>query len=222
MSELLARDIDESIAWGRSQITNPTQGWAGMCQSFVRQSMGVGAWASSAIVAWRSIPNSEKVAGGTPFDAPRGAAIYFSGGEYGHVALCIGKTTNTKCLSNDYVRRGQIDEAPRDFPRWGLTYEGWSLWTPWGENGPGSGELWDGVVPPLENIDAAEGDPALKNKAAWRLACRLSDLNAYSGTPQPLGEQGYPRKAVASYQKDLGWEGTGNYGPKSHEAIFPL
>ena len=172
MTSLLARDIDESIAWGRKQIDHPTQGWAGMCQSFVRQCMGVQAWASSAIIAWNTIPNSEKVAGGSPFDAPRGSAIYFSGGQFGHVALCIGKTTNTKCLSNDYVRRGQIDEAPRDFPRWGLTYVGWSLFTPFGENGPGSGELWDGVVPPKENIDAAENDPAVRNKASWRLACR--------------------------------------------------
>ena len=216
------RDVDEAIAWGREQITDPSQDWTGMCQSFVRQCMGVEAWASSAINAWNSIPESEKVAGGSPFDAPRGAGIYFAGGSYGHVAFAIGKTTNTKCLSNDYVRSGEIDEAPRDFPRWGLTYKGWSFWTPFGECPPGSSELWDGEVPPKENVDAAEADPALRNKAAWRLACRLYDLKAYSGTPKPLGEQGYPAKAVAAYQKELGWEGTGAYGSKTHEAVWPL
>jgi hypothetical protein len=221
MTSLLSRDVDEAIAWGRGQISHPTQDWTGMCQSFVRQCDGVGAWASSAIKAYDSIPDSEKVAGGSPFDAPRGSAIYFAGGSYGHVALCIGKTTNTKCLSNDYVRRGKIDEAPRDFPRWGLTYVGWSFWTPFGELQPGSAELWDGVIPPKENIDAAEHD-GLRNKAAWRLACRLHDLNAYSGTPQPLGQQGYPAKAVSAYQKDLGWDGTGSYGDKTHKAIWPL
>lgn len=221
MADLLDRDVDEAIAWGRKQIDHPTQSWDGLCQSFVRNCDGIPAWASSAIEAWGKIGNSEKVAGGTPFDAPRGSAIYFAGGAYGHVALCIGKTTNTKCLSNDYVRRGKIDEAPRDFPRWGLTYLGWSFWTPYGELRPGSSELWDGTVPPIENIDAAEDD-GLRNKAAWRLACRLYDLKAYGGKPQPLGQQGYPVKAVAEYQRDLGWEGTGKYGPKSHEAIWPL
>lgn len=222
MADLLTRDVDDAIAWGKNQITNPSQDWTGLCQSFVRQCDGVSAWAGSAIEAWGKIPNSEKVAGGTPFDAPRGSAIYFAGGAYGHVALCIGKTTNTKCLSNDYVRSGMIDEAPRDFPRWGLTYLGWSFWTPYGELRPGSSELWDGEVPPKENVDAAESDPALKNKAAWRLACRLYDLKAYSGTPQPCYEQGYPVKAVAAYQKALGWEGSGSYGDKSHSAIWPL
>jgi hypothetical protein len=27
------------------------------------------------------------------------------------------------------VRSGRIDQAPRTFPRWGLTYLGWSFWT---------------------------------------------------------------------------------------------
>jgi hypothetical protein len=222
MADLLKRDVDAAIKWGRDQITNPTQDWTGMCQSFVRQCDGVEAWASSAINAWNSIPDSEKVAGGSPFDAPRGAAIYFAGGSYGHVALCIGKTTSDKCLSNDYVRTGKIDEAPRDFPRWGLTYKGWSFFTPFGELRPGSSELWDGEVPPKENVDLAEDDRSVKNKAAWRLACRLYDLKAYSGTPQPCYSQGYPEKAVVAYQKMLGWEGSGKYGESTHRAIWPV
>jgi hypothetical protein len=48
------------------------------------------------------------------------------------VAIAIGKKTTASCLSNDYVRHGQIDVAPRDFRRWGLQYLVWSVWTPSG------------------------------------------------------------------------------------------
>jgi hypothetical protein len=65
-------------------------------------------------------------------NAPRGALLYYSGGRYGHVAIATGRT-NLRCLSNDYVRQGKIDYAPRSFSRWGLHYVGWSVWTPYGE-----------------------------------------------------------------------------------------
>lgn len=130
--KVLPRSVDEVIAWGRDQIKNPTQDWTGKCQSFCRQSYGVRAWAPSAITAWNKIPARHKHQGGKPSEAPRGALIYFAGGQFGHVSLAIGKKTHDKCLSNDYVRHGQINVAPRDFPRWGLRYVGWSLWTPFG------------------------------------------------------------------------------------------
>jgi hypothetical protein len=49
------------------------------------------------------------------------------------VAIAAGIKTHDKCLSNDYVRQGKIDYAPRTFQRWGLKYLGWSAWTPYGE-----------------------------------------------------------------------------------------
>lgn len=128
----LKRSVDEAIEFGWGQVTDPTQDWTGKCQSFCRQAYGVNAWAESAIKAWRKIPAKQKVSGGSPSDAPRGALIYFEGGKFGHVALAIGKRTRKACLSNDYVRRGEINRAPRDFPRWGLRYVGYSFWTPFG------------------------------------------------------------------------------------------
>lgn len=216
----LKRDVDAAIEWSRNQITNPSQDWYNKCQSHVRQAYGVGAWAPSAWDAWNSIPSAHRNPGSNPAGAPRGAALYYRGGQYGHVAIAIGKTTNDKCLSNDYVRRGRIDETPRTFPRWGITYVGWSFWTPYGELAPGSTALWDGTVPPQENVDYAE-DTGEANKAAWRLACRLHDLGHYSGTPQPCYTQQYPEKAVTAFQKAQGWEGSGKYGQKTHAAVFP-
>lgn len=129
------RSIDEAIAWGRAQITHPTQSWLGKCQSFVRSCDGVNAWAPTAYDAWLHIPDAHKHAGGSVHDAPRGAALYFkhAAGDPrpGHVVLA----TKANCLSNDIYRRGMIDVAPRDIfiGHWHMTYLGWSLWTPQGE-----------------------------------------------------------------------------------------
>jgi hypothetical protein len=128
----LKKSVDEAISWAWGQVKDPTQDWTGLCQSFCRQSYGVRAWSPSAIGAWKRIPARHKHAGGKPEDAPRGALIYFAGGQFGHVAVAIGKKTNNSCLSNDYVKRGAINRAPREFPRWGVRYLGWSAWTPFG------------------------------------------------------------------------------------------
>ena len=131
-AKILDRTADQVIAWSRAQVRNPTQDWTGLCQSHCRQAYGVPAWASSAILAWERIPAAHRHPSANPADAPRGALLYYRGGKYGHVAIAIGKRTNRSCLSNDYVRRGEIDVAPRDFKRWGLHYVGWSTWTPFG------------------------------------------------------------------------------------------
>jgi hypothetical protein len=83
-------------------------------------------------------------------------------------------------------------------------------------NAPG----WDGHVPPMENILAAQRNPLVRNAAVWRLAHRLRDLGHYRGTVLPRGVQGYPRNAVANLQQAVSGQSTGNYGPATHEAAF--
>ena len=129
------RSVDEAIAWGRNQVDHPTQSWSILCQSFVRNCYGVGAWAPSAYDAWLKIPDKHKNTGPIT-EAPRGAAIYFkrnrAGQERpGHVVIA----TKSKCLSNDIYRHGKIDVAPRGVfeTAWNMKYLGWSLWTPAGE-----------------------------------------------------------------------------------------
>ena len=83
------------------------------------------------------------------------------------------------------------------------------------------GTAWDGKVPDIEGIYNAEADPTLKNPAAWRLACRLKELGHFRGDPVK-GEQGYPRKAVESFNAGTNMEDKGKYGPRAHEKIFGL
>jgi hypothetical protein len=129
----LHRTVHDVITFSRGQITKPTQSWDGLCQSHCRQAYGVEAWSDSAIHAWGLTPRKFKVTGRPVTAAPRGALLYYAGGKYGHVAIAAGIKTHDKCLSNDYVRQGKIDYAPRTFPGWGLRYLGYSFWTPFGE-----------------------------------------------------------------------------------------
>lgn len=131
MAKHLNRTVQQVMAFGRDEIKNPDRSYKGLCQSFCRTAYGVPAWSPSAIAAWRQIPAEFKHRGKAS-DAPRGALLYFEGGKYGHVAIAAGIKTHDKCLSNDYMRQGKIDYAPRDFKRWGLKYLGWSNWTPYG------------------------------------------------------------------------------------------
>jgi hypothetical protein len=77
---------------------------------------------------------------------------------------------------------------------------------------------WDGVVPLYQNIITAEAD-GTANDAVWRLACRLADLGFFKGSPI-RGTQKYPANAVAAWQKSIGAQDTGKYGPVAHEKIF--
>ena len=129
------RTVDEAIEWGQGQIDNPTQSWKGLCQSFVRSAMHAPAWSTTAYDAWLRIPEKHRNTGPIE-EAPRGAAIYFKrnhvGAERpGHVVLA----TKTGCMSNDILRPGMIDRAPRDIfiKKWNMVYLGWSTWTPFGE-----------------------------------------------------------------------------------------
>jgi hypothetical protein len=128
----MRKNVQEVMTWGHKQMEHPSQDWSGKCQSFCRQAYGVDAWADSALHAWGKIPRVHKVAGTDPSKAPRGAILYYAGGTYGHAALAAGIKTHDQCQSTDYVRQGQIDYAPRTFPRWGLRYLGYSFWTPFG------------------------------------------------------------------------------------------
>jgi len=67
-------------------------------------------------------------------------------------------------------------------------------------------QMWDGTVPFMSAALQAQQDPAVKNKAAWRLACRLYDLGFSKEKPAKMGEQGYPTEAVRAARTSFGWD----------------
>jgi hypothetical protein len=129
----MRKSVQEVMAWGHDQMLHPSQDWSGKCQSFCRQAYGVPAWSDSAIHAWGLIPRAFKVQTTDPTKAPRGAVLYYAGGNYGHAALAAGIKTHNQAQSTDYAAQGKVGYAPRTFPRWGLRFLGYSFWTPFGE-----------------------------------------------------------------------------------------
>jgi hypothetical protein len=77
---------------------------------------------------------------------------------------------------------------------------------------------WDGVVPYFDVLLDAQSSGE-KNKATWRLACRLAELGFYDGKPLPEGKQGFPDVAVKKMQDYMGWKRR-PYDAKVHRTIW--
>jgi hypothetical protein len=83
-------------------------------------------------------------------------------------------------------------------------------------------ETWDGTVPSRASARKAM-DEGLKNKAAWRLACRLYDLGYRREEPKAIGKQNYPKSAVQAARESFGWmPGEGSPSEKLWKRIFGI
>jgi hypothetical protein len=113
----------EALAWMRRQHENPTQSWSGLCLSDVRQSLGLPGVSPSAEHAWNAAKYKHRVSGGA--QCPRGTAVFWTNGGYGHVVLSVG---GGMCWTNDFKRQGRIDLAKIDdiTARWGQNFQGWT------------------------------------------------------------------------------------------------
>jgi cell wall-associated NlpC family hydrolase len=111
----------KAMRWAERQISDRSQSWDHMCQSFVRQSFGLPGIYGTANEAWhagRKRPD-------TPFsDIPPGVPVYWGPN---HVALSVG---NGRCISTDVERRGWPDFCMIEYLSngviWNLDYRGWS------------------------------------------------------------------------------------------------
>ncbi len=113
-------------------------------------------------------------------------------GNYGH----------TEHIHTSFTRVGENDDTPFQIP---ILF--------------GTPDLWDQVDPYYDILADAEKSGE-KNRATFRLACRLAELGFYEGKPLPEGKQGFPSNAIKKMQDYMGWERTDRYMPKTHRAIF--
>lgn len=82
-------------------------------------------------------------------------------------------------------------------------------------------KTWDGTVPLVKAVQQAQQDPAVANKAAWRVACRLFDLGYKRTRPAQLGVQTYPRQAVIRFRERQGWDAKdGAYSERVSRRLF--
>lgn len=61
---------------------------------------------------------------------------------------------------------------------------------------------WDGTIP-SRTIATKAAVEKLKNKASWRVACRLHDLGFRKQKPLALGKQTFPTAALKSFQQSI-------------------
>lgn len=118
------RTPEQAIEWARQQHYNPSQGWTGLCQMFVRSAYGLGGGFASASAQWRGAQHRHRTSDGNK--APRGVAFCWTGGSrgFGHIVLSVG---NGLCWSTDVVRTGHVDlvRINEITQRWGQHPEGW-------------------------------------------------------------------------------------------------
>lgn len=83
-------------------------------------------------------------------------------------------------------------------------------------------ETWDGTIPRRSAVlKAQENRLTVRNKAAWRVACRLYDLGFTKRKPRLPGSQNYPKTAVKKFQRSLGWkQAHGNFSPATQRRMF--
>ena len=103
---------------------NHRNGFAGHCHKTCQDAWGLPVMYASAIDAWNHIPAQHRH---TNLDtAPIGAPVFFSGGQYGHVALMSDK--KGILISTDAPTRDYIGEVPVSYftKKWGKTLLGWA------------------------------------------------------------------------------------------------
>ena len=230
------RDVEGALKWLEKESKTPSQSWKGLCQSSARSCYGMPAWAPSAKDAWAAVGSKYKHPI-TRYDdkewwasIPAGAIIYSipSNSKYGHAWVAAGDMAG---WTVDYVRSGFIDLADVRLKGWNSYYQatvGWIDGCQWYSDNQHRFkglrmDLWDGKIPPYENVEAADVDRTLANAAVWRLSCRLADLGFASKKYVPIKyEQTWPVKMMESYNAvhGPGMDDPTRYGPKAHDRIF--
>lgn len=82
-------------------------------------------------------------------------------------------------------------------------------------------QTWDNTIPNRAAALRAFNDTNVRNKASWRLACRLYDLGYHKRKPAESGKQRYPTDSVKAARVAWGWQpGTGAPSEKVWNRLF--
>jgi TP901 family phage tail tape measure protein len=93
-----------AIAWAMARLGDG--GWLGLCQKFVRMSLGAGAGFPSAIAAWNGAKLKHGISNSSA--VPAGVPVYWGGGAFGHVALSTG---GGGIISTDFPTSNKIGKG---------------------------------------------------------------------------------------------------------------
>jgi hypothetical protein len=116
---MVAKDGNAAVANAR-KVTSYPQGY---CLKWVRECWLIGSFYASAIDAW----NGAKYKHPGDRNPPKGAAMYYSGGKYGHIVIAVGEPGG-RMRSTDCTSATRVNDADINWPvnAWGDKYLGWS------------------------------------------------------------------------------------------------
>jgi hypothetical protein len=174
---------NEAVANGRQYGSYDS----GMCQKYVRgPCWEVGSLYGSAIEAW----NGAKLKHPGDRTPPKGAPVYYRGGQYGHAVIYVG---NDDIRSTDCASTGLVSDADLSWPEraWGYAYLGWTgdingVTLPLGGTDTGG-------TPPPESEDAmpkhvAASTPGIELTGDWQVVTWQNT----SGDDNGVAEAGNP------------------------------
>jgi hypothetical protein len=119
-SKVAGNSAVSALSKAAAESAHRSRDWFGFCLMFVRTCLGIPKFYDEAEDAWAGALHKHTT--GTP---PAGSAIFYAGGQHGHVTLSAG---GGMCWSTDLLRRGQVDKVPVNAPvaKWGYRYLGWT------------------------------------------------------------------------------------------------
>jgi N-acetylmuramoyl-L-alanine amidase len=93
----------------------------GMCLMYTRTWLDIDSKYPSAIAAWEAAKGKHR----KDRSPPRGAPVFYAGGNYGHIALSLGKR---RIRSTDCRSSGRVTDTVLSWPEhaWGQRYLGWT------------------------------------------------------------------------------------------------
>jgi hypothetical protein len=153
----------------------------GMCLKYVRTWLGIGSREASAIDAWNAATKKHK----GDQHPPRGAPVFWKGGQYGHIALAID---NDNGRSTDTTTSGKVGTENGNWWKnnWGYTYLGWTedlngVTIPYLKGGGSSDSPWaSGDVYVAKLVHRQQDSDSVR-----RLCYRFMKMDAMPGSHRP-------------------------------------
>jgi len=164
----------------------------GMCLKYVRTWLGIGSKEPDAITAW----NNAKVKHKGDQNPPKGAPVFWSGGQYGHIALAID---NSHGRSTDTTSSGKVSTQEGNWWKnnWGSKYLGWTedlngVKIPYLQGGGTSESQWASGKVYVDKLHKGQKD----SDSVSRLRYRLVHHNQIPNSHDPGQGNDYGQEVV--------------------------
>jgi hypothetical protein len=195
---MVSQSANETVSRANSYKTCEV----GMCLKYVRTWLGIGSREASAIDAW----NAAKVKHPNDQKPPRGAPVFWKGGQYGHIALAID---NDNGRSTDTTSSGKVGTQNGNWWKnnWGYQYLGWTedvngVTIPYLAGGGGGSSEWASGPVYVSKLHQGQKDSDSVSRLRYRLVHHNQIPNSHDpGLGNDYGQE--VLEAVRYWQRNV-------------------